>query len=63
MVTFNLHDDNLKDNIRNLIEDVNNKTSDTKDLYLKEVIKDLNRIDTIKLEIHLDKQDNEDTFI
>ena len=63
VVTFNLHDDNLKDNIRNLIEDVNNKTSDTKDLYLKEVIKDLNRIDTIKLEIHLDKQDNEDTFI
>ena len=63
VVTFNLHDDNLKDNIRNLIEEVNNKTSDTKDLYLKEVIKDLNRIDTVKLEIHLDKQDNEDTFI
>ena len=31
--------------------------------YLKEVVKDLNRIETIKLEIHLDKQDNEDTFI
>lgn len=26
-------------------------------------IKDLNRIETIELEIHLDKQDNEDTFI
>ena len=58
-----LHDDYLKNNIRNLGEDINNKTLVTDGSYLKEVVKDLNRIETIELEIHLDKQDNEDTFI
>lgn len=63
IVTLTLHDDYLKNNIRNLGEDINNKTLVTDGSYLKEVVKDLNRIETIELEIHLDKQDNEDTFI
>lgn len=63
IVTLTLHDDYLKDSIKNLSEDINNKTLVTDGSYLKEVVKDLNRIETIKLEIHLDKQDNEDTFI
>lgn len=63
VVVLTLHDDYFKDNIKNLSEDINNKTLNTDGSYLKEVVKDLNRIETIKLEIHLDKQDNEDTFI
>ena len=63
VVILTLHDDYFKDNIKNLSEDINNKTLNTDGSYLKEVVKDLNRIETIKLEIHLDKQDNEDTFI
>ena len=50
----------LKDNIKNLSEDINNNTLVTDGSYLKEVVKDLNRIENIKLEIHFDKQDNQE---